>query len=390
MARIIVCGYMIRHPVAGNIMAYFQYILGLHRLGYQVVYVEESGWSSSCYDPIRKEYGDDPSVGLRIVRRLMKYYRVDIPVCYFDRESGNIWGMDLAAMRRLMSKADLLLNVGGVCWLSDFLLCRRRALIDMDPFFTQIGCFSVEGVDEYQSYFSYGANIGRTGCHIPTNEKDWLATVPPVVPDIWATKSTHLNSDGNAPFTTIANWSAYGSVNYRGEQYGQKDLEFLRLLGLPGNTTQKLELALSGAGSETIQQLKLAGWSVRCAGEVSKDISTYKTYIAGSRGEFTAAKNAYVKTNSGWFSDRSVCYLASGRPVIMQDTGFSTWLPTDEGVLAFSTMDEALSCIEKVNSRYAANCRAARNLAEQTFSYNIVLPAMLDTIWKGSAIHRRV
>lgn len=390
MARIIVCGYMIRHPVAGNIMAYFQYILGLHRLGYQVAYVEESGWPSSCYDPIRKENGDDPSVGLKIVRQLMEYYRVDIPMCYFDRESGDIWGMDLAAMRRLMTDADLLLNVGGVCWLPDFLLCQCRALVDMDPFFTQIGCFSIEGVDEYQSYFSYGVNIGHAGCHIPTNGKDWLATVPPVVPDIWATKSPCINSGGNAPFTTVANWSAYGAVNYHNEQYGQKDLEFLRLVDLPGKTTQKLELALSGAGPEIIQQLELAGWSVRCAGELSKDISTYKTYITDSRGEFTAAKNAYVKTNSGWFSDRSVCYLAAGRPVIMQDTGFSTWLPTGEGVLAFSTLDEAMCCIEKVNSRYTNNCRTARKLAEQTFSYKNVLTAMLDTIWKRPTVHRRV
>jgi hypothetical protein len=245
-------------------------------------------------------------------------------------------------------------------------------------------------VDEYQSYFSYGVNIGHTGCHIPTNGKDWLATVPPVVPDIWATKLPCINSGGNALFTTVANWSAYGAVNYHNEQYGQKDLEFLRLVDLPGKTTQKLELALAGAGPEIIQQLELAGWSVRCAGELSKDMSTYKKYITDSRGEFTAAKNAYVKTNSGWFSDRSVCYLAAGRPVIMQDTGFSTWLPTGEGVLAFSTVDEAMHCIEKVNSRYTNNCRAARKLAEQTFSYKNVLTAMLDKIWKRPAAHRRV
>ena len=381
MARIIVCGYMIRHPVAGNIMAYFQYILGLHRLGHQVAYIEESGWSSSCYDPTQKEYGDDPSAGIRIVRQLMEYYRIDIQMCYFDRESGNIWGMDLMEMRRRLSKADLLLNVGGVCWLSDFLLCRQRALVDMDPFFTQLGRFSLEGVDEYQTYFSYGANIGQTGCHIPTGGKDWIATVPPVVPDIWTAKPNHSISNANTPFTTIANWSAYGSVDYLGEQYGQKDQEFLRIADLPSKTTQELELALAGADSDVIQQLKQAGWSVRCASETSKDISTYKAYIANSRGEFTVAKNAYVKTNSGWFSDRSVCYLATGRPVIMQDTGFSNWLPTGEGILAFSTENEALNCIEKVNSQYTANCQAAKSLAEKTFSYQAVLPAMLDKIF---------
>ena len=385
MARIVVCGYMIRHPLAGNLMAYFHYLLGLYRLGHRVVYMEESGWPSSCYDPVRKEYGDSPSAGLRIVRRLMEDYRVDIPLCYFHRESGDTWGMEPTEMRRVIADADLLLNVGGVCWLSDFLLCQRRALVDMDPFFTQIGRFAIEGLDEYQAYFTYGANIGRTGCQIPTRGKTWLPTVPPVVPEIWATKSAGSENPGKAPFTTVANWNAYGGVDYEGVRYGQKDQEFLALGDLPGRTGHKMELALANADSAATQELKRSGWSVVGAAEVSNDIATYQKYIAESRGEFTVAKNAYVKTNSGWFSDRSVCYLASGRPVIMQDTGFSEWLPTGEGVLAFSTVDEALGCIEQVNSRYFANCRTARELAEEIFGYRAVLPAMLDSIWEHRA-----
>jgi hypothetical protein len=376
---------MIRHPLAGNLMAYFQYVLGLQRLGHDVVYLEESGWPSSCYDPERKEHGDDPSVGLRIVRRLMEYFGIDIPLCYFHRESGGTWCMDPAEMRRLISSADLLLNVGGVCWLSDFLLCERRVLVDMDPFFTQIGRFASEGLNEYQRYFTYGANIGRSGCHIPIDGKTWLATVPPVVPDIWIANPPATESAGNAAFTTIANWSAYGTVEYQGTQYGQKDKEFMDLGDLPGKTSQKLELALSNADSDAVLRLKRSGWSLVNAAEVSKDIETYQRYIAESRGEFTVAKNAYVKTNSGWFSDRSVCYLASGRPVIMQDTGFSDWLPTGEGVLAFSTVDEALACIEQVNSRYSTHCRTAREVAEEKFSYRVVLPAMLDSISENRA-----
>jgi hypothetical protein len=371
---------MVRYPLAGMLMVYFHYLLGLHRLGHEVVYVEESGWPLSCYDPVRNDHGDDPSVGLRIVRRLMEYYRASVPLCYFDRESGETWGMDLVEMRRLISDADVLLNVGGVCWLPDFQLCQRRALVDLDPFFTQIGRFAVEGLDEYQAYYTYGANIGRAGCSIPTNGRTWLATVPPVVPEIWAAESPAGDISRNAAFTTVANWTAYGTVDYQGVRYGQKDLEFLRLGDLPCRTGQKLELALANADSDAVQRLERSGWSLVDAAEVSKDIETYRSYIAESRGEFTVAKNAYVKTRSGWFSDRSVCYLASGRPVIMQDTGFSDWLPTGEGVLAFSTVDQALSCIEKVNSRYSANCQAARELAEEKFSYKVVLPAMLDSI----------
>ncbi len=385
MARIVVCGYMVRHPLAGNLMAYFHYLIGLHRLGHQVVYMEESGWPLSCYDPEQQEHGEDPSVGLRIVRRLMEYSRVDIPLCYFHRESGQTWGMEPAEMRRMISSADLLLNVGGVCWHSDFLLCGRRALVDMDPFFTQIGRFASEGLDEYHVYFTYGANIGLPGCDIPTDGKTWRATVPPVVPDIWAENRLPTKVPGNAAFTTVANWNAYGAVEYQGAQYGQKDKEFLGLGDLPGKTGQKLELALSNADSDSARTLKLSGWSLVNAADVSKDIETYRKYIAESRGEFTVAKNAYVKTNSGWFSDRSVCYLASGRPVIMQDTGFSDWLPTGEGVLAFSTVDEALACIEEVNGRYSTHCRTAREVAEEKFSYRVVLPAMLDSISENRA-----
>jgi hypothetical protein len=362
------------------LMAYFHYLLGLHRLGHQVAYIEESGWPSSCYDPMRKEHGEDPSAGLRVVRRLMKYYRADIPLCYVHRETGDTWGMDRVDMRGLISHADLLLNVGGVCWLEDFLLCERRALVDMDPFFTQIGRFAVEGLDEYQAYFTYGANIGRAGCGIPTNGKTWLATVPPVVPEIWAAESPTVETAGNASFTTVANWTAYGMVDYQGEQYGQKDVEFRGLGDLPRKTSQKLELAVANADCDATQKLEQWGWSLVDAAEISKDFETYRRYIAESRGEFTVAKNAYVKTKSGWFSDRSVCYLASGRPVIMQDTGFSDWLPIGEGVLAFSTVDEALACIEQVNRRYLANCQTARELAEEKFSYKVVLPTMLDSI----------
>jgi hypothetical protein len=288
--------------------------------------------------------------------------------------------MDTVEMRRHISEADLLLNVGGVCWLPDFLLCQRRALVDMDPFFTQIGRFAVEGLDEYQAYFTYGANIGRAGCDIPTNGKTWLATVPPVVPEIWNTDSSSVQPPGNAAFTTVANWTAYGTVEYQGVRYGQKDQEFLGLGDLPRRTDQKLELAIANADANAVRMLERSGWSLVDAAEISKDIETYRKYITESKGEFTVAKNAYVKTNSGWFSDRSVCYLAAGRPVIMQDTGFSEWLPSGEGVLAFSTVDEAIACIEQVNRSYFANCRTAKELAEEKFGYKVVLSALLDSI----------
>lgn len=382
MARIVVCGYMIRHPLAGNLLAYFHYLLGLHRLGHEVVYLEESGWTGSCYNPINRNYNDDPHFGFHIVQTLINTYGVNATVCYVNRDTGTVYGADWKELERMLSTADLLLNIGGVCWLPEFLLCKRRLLIDMDPFFTQIGTFAAEGRNDYHVYFSYGVNIGQPNCRIPSDGIEWLPTLPPVVPEIWGSSTIAAieNQDidhADAAFTTIANWNAYGGVTYQGEHYGQKNEEFMRLLELPSHCSpQKLELAVSGRDTET-KSLQKAGWLVRNGGVISADISTYRNYITGSRGEFSVAKHAYVKTRSGWFSDRSVCYLAAGRPAILQDTGFSDWLPTGWGVLAFSSLESAVDCIQRVNADYPAHCLAALELA-QTFSYKVVLPRLLE------------
>lgn len=384
MARIIVCGYMIRHPVVGLLLAYFQYVLGLHRLGHDVLYLEESGWPQSCYDPVAQTHSDDPSPGLRVVQELLADYGLKIPVCYVNRDSGAIQGADWQEVKRMLGAAELLLNVGGVCWLPEFHLCRRRALIDMDPFFTQVGCFATESLNQHHVHFSYGVNIGHLGCNIPTVGIDWHSTVPPVVPELWQSrlttrKETATDAEINQRFTTIANWSAYGGITYHGEHYGQKDEEFLRLLQLPSHTSQRLELALSGCNQGVKERLTAAGWLIRDGGAVSTNLSTYRAYLAASRGELSVAKHAYVKSRSGWFSDRSVCYLAAGRPAILQDTGFSDWLPAGLGVLAFSSLKEAVDCIERVNADYLAHCLAARELAERFFSYKVVLPRLLET-----------
>lgn len=382
MARIIVCGYMIRHPVVGLMYAYFHYVLGLHRLGHEIVYVEESGWPLSCYNPFIGDYSDEPTVGMKMTRMLMDYYGIRIPICYVNSDTGKVYGSQWKDVKSMLTTADLLLNIGGVCWLPEFLLCHRRAYIDMDPLFTQVGRMGVGCLNDHHIHFSYGVNIGQPGCSIPTCGIDWLPTIPPVVPEIWpgSTLPKEKWHIADSPFTTIANWDSYGAVNYSGENYGQKDEEFLGLIDLPMYNSQPLELALSGIKPDIKTRLLKAGWLIREAGIICKDLDTYQAYIASSRGEFSVAKNAYVKTHSGWFSDRSICYMAAGRPVILQDTGFSNWLPTGRGVLAFSSVEEASDCIEKVNAEYQLHCKAARGIAQQTFNYKFVLPRLLDNV----------
>jgi hypothetical protein len=385
LAKIVVCGYMVRYPVVGLSFAYLHYVLGLQRLGHEVVYLEESGWPNSCYDPLAGQHTDDPTTGLRLARALAEHYGLRVPMCYVDRDSGAVYGSSWPDLKEALRSADLLLNLGGVCWLPEFRLCARRALVDMDPLFTQVGQFAGDSLPEHEVYFTYGVNIGQPGCSIPTGSVEWIPTVPPVVGDLWSSTDSDRHADR---FTTVAHWTAYGSVTYMGERFGQKDEEFLRIADLPSRVSRPLEIAVSGIGAADSRRLLEGGWSLREAAEISARPEDYQAYLTGSLGEVSAAKNAYVKTRSGWFSDRSVCYLAAGRPVILQETGFSDWVTTGRGLLAFTTADEAAECIEAVMSNYDAHRRAAADTARRIFSYDVVLPRLVAAATRPAALAR--
>lgn len=381
--KVIVSGYMVRHPVTGNILAFLHYVLGLCRLGHEVVYMEESGWSDSCYQPSTGMYSRDPEEGLQIVSSLMRRFDVRARVCYLDRDSGASHGCSRTELEGHLASADLLINVGGACSLAEFALCSRRVFIDMDPLFTQLGRFGAEDLEDYHVHFSYGANIGMPECTIPDAQITWLPTHPPVVPDIWSRRQPNEWADmSRRPMTTIGNWSAYGAIERDGVRYGQKDEEFLKLVDLPRRTKHKLELALSGAGNETVELLTSNGWTIRDADRVTSSWNTYASYIRRSRGEFSVAKNGYVKTVSGWFSDRSVCYLAAGRPVVLQDTGVDRWLPRNPAVLTFATLEEAVNCLDELPDDYSGRCRCAREIAGDFFSHTVVLPRLLENAFR--------
>lgn len=385
MARIVINGYMIRHPVAGNTMAYLHYVLGFARLGHEVVYVEESGWPNSCYDPYKHEMGDDPSTGMAVVSALARQYGLELPLYYVNRDTQAVHGGEWSDLTRHLDAADLLLNVGGVCWLPDFLRCQRRAYVDMDPGFTQLGRFGAEAVANHQVHFTYGANFQQPDCSIPDDGIDWRPTVPPVVTDLWngAVPAEPADSSGklqNGSLTTITNWNPYGSVTHGGRRFGQKDEEFLRILELPRRTSQAIELTLSGAGADVEQRLRTAGWRIRPAREVSSHFRTYHAYIMGSRGEFSVAKHGYVVTRSGWFSDRSACYLASGRPVLAQDTGVGEHLPHGDGLLLFETLEDAEAGADRIASGPDRHRAAAREIAVELFASERVLPTLLDAL----------
>jgi hypothetical protein len=312
---------MIRHPVPGNILAFFHYLVGLERLGHQVFYIEESGWPNSCYNPESLSYSDDCTFGLALVRRLLTQHGLRTSLAFVNRDSGETFGDTWRNVTDALKSADLLLNVGGVCWLPEFKFGRCRVLIDMDPMFTQVGRFASEGLREYHFYYSYGTNIGNPNCSIPDCGIAWRPTVPPVVPDLWRQSDSGKLSNC---LTTIANWSAYGTVTYQGKVYGQKDLEFERFIEVPLRTMQCVELALSGGGQPITEKFTTYGWKVRAAAELNRSFAAYRDYICNSRGEFSVAKHGYVESRSGWISDRSVCYLAAGRPIQDSVSG-SVW-----------------------------------------------------------------
>ena len=367
--KVVVAGHMIRHPVAGNIMAFMSYLIGLCRIGHSVIYVEESGWDGSCYDPRTGIVGDDPGPGIAETTAIARSAGLDVAILYVNRASGAVHGGSWEDVKTALGSADILLNLGGVCWLPEFKLARLLVMVDMDPLFTQLGQFGLGAVDEHHVHLSYGANIGQPGCTVPTAGIDWIPTVPPVVTDLWPVRPT----PELAHFTTIANWSAYSSAERDGVRYGQKDEEFLRFIDLPSRTSQVLEIAAAGIPGSAKTAFMEKGWRIASAAEVTHDFNRYRDYIGNSRGEFTVAKNAYVKTRSGWFSDRSVCYLASGLPVIVQDTGFSDWLDVGEGILAYSTLEEAVACIESAVDDCERHRIAARAFAEDVFSAEKVL-----------------
>ena len=298
MANILVCGYMIRYPVAGNLLSFFHYVLGLRRLGHKVFYLEEGGWANSCYDPVNAKYSDIPEPGFGSVRHLFESHRLhDVKYAYIAHDRRRVWGGSWKEVESCIRSADLILNIGGVNWLDEFSEAKRLAYIDMDPLFTQSGRFGFERLANHAVHFSYGTRIGRPTCTVPTLGLEWIPLLPPVVPEIWKPGSARASTlRHREAFTTIASWHAYGGIEVQGEHYGQKDEEFKRYESVPSNTGARIELATNGMPEPIRASFLRSGWRIVSAVHVSKSSKSYCAYIQRSAGEFSVAKNAYVKS----------------------------------------------------------------------------------------------
>jgi hypothetical protein len=379
--KIVCSGHLIRHPVGGHSWHHLQYLVGFRRLGHEVTFFEDYGWLNSCYDPARNDMTADPGYGISYLLRLLRPHGLEDHWCYLA-EDGASYGMPRERLAQLCHECDVYFNLSGINWIPELEQCRRRVLVDTDPVFTQIGGHGLGGpFSRYHALFTYGENVHRPCCDMPTGGARWLPTRQPVVLDQWPADI----GDPSAPFTTVVNWSAFGDRTHEGRVYGQKDREFEPFFSLPRLTGEAMEMTV-GAPSAVRERLTDGGWQLADPLEITRDPWTYQRYLQTSRAEFGVAKHGYVSTHCGWFSDRSSAYLATGRPAIVQDTGFSDFLPHGEGLLAYRTPDEAVTAIRRLADNYDAHCRAARALTEEYFDARWVLTDMLERSLEG-ALH---
>jgi hypothetical protein len=253
--------------------------------------------------------------------------------------------------------------------------------IDGDPMFCQVGLLDPKNADyaarvkAHDSHFTFGLNVGAADCLAPDVGIAWKKTVQPVALDRWPMQ----RDDAPDRFTTVMNWASYAPVEWAGHRYGQKDLEFEHFKLLPQCTAQRLVMAMGqGVGSKRpTAQLRALGWTILEAGEALPNYTSYHEFLRTSKAEWSVAKHGYVAARTGWFSCRTACYLALGRPAVVQETGWSRHLPSGTGVLAFTTVEEAVAAIADVNDRYAEHQAAARALAEEFFEAGKVCQDLL-------------
>ena len=367
----------------GATWAVLQYVLGLRRLGHDVLLVE----------PVADERLRPRGASLahteqaRYLREVTAAFDLVGAAAMLRAGTSETLGAAYDEIRATARRADLLLNVSDMLTDPDLLeSISRRVYLDLDPAFVQLW-HAVEKVDmrfgAATHYATVGMNIGQPGCAVPTCGVEWVRTPQPVVLERWPVAA---RAPERQAWTTVGNWRGYGSVTHDGVRYGQKAHSMRELFDLPSRTTERLELALAIHPDEKPDLAALAahGWRLLDPAEVAGTPEQYAQFVRGSKGEFGVAKSGYVASNCGWFSDRSACYLASGRPVVAQDTGWGNWLATGDGVLPFRTAAEAAAAMDAVARDYARHSRAARATAERYFDSDKVLPALLDAVGAGA------
>jgi hypothetical protein len=366
--RILFAGIIARYPFGGVTWCSLMYLLGLRALGHEVFYIEDTG--ECVYDPIQNTRSTDPGYGTSYIDAALRPYGLGDRWSFVNYD-GTYHGRSAAEVRRYAEDADLFINLSGGSWFwrDEYARIPRTVFIDSDPAFTQLAIakaepWYVEFFQRFDHLFTFGANIGTPSSPVPTGTFTWHKTWQPVTLEEWRTARP-----AGDRFTSVMTWQIESFTDVG----GNKDQEFVKFIDLPSRTPQRFELAINGPQ----HLLRARGWDTVDAMRVSRTPVGYREFIQRSRAEFGVAKHTYVATNSGWFSDRTECYLASGRPALVQDTGWTAHLPSGEGLLAFTTLDEAVSGIDRVNSDYPRHARRAVEIAREHFESGRVLGRLL-------------
>ncbi len=388
--RIVVSGFIGLIQAGGVTWDYLQYVLGLRRLGHDVYYVEDTAlW------PLYQDDADGVvscASNIAYLAGVMSSFGLDDRWAYRDEVSGRWFGMTDTAVDRLLRSADALVNVSCSMATRDVLSSiPLRLLIDSDPMFTQIQAVDSIAfspgepgmratIAAHTHHFTFGENIGEPDCAVPGSGVSWIPTRQPIC--LWEWPATPLPSR-SLRFTTVMNWAATREFEYAGVTWGQKDVEFRRVIELPSRVpflTLEIAVTQSNRGASAFPQDRVtdAGWRICDPRKEAADWQQYRGYIQGSLGELSVAKEAYVKAKTGWFSCRSACYLASGRPVVTQDTGWTKTLPQGRGLFGFVDEDSAAEALSAVASDPQRHSGGAIEVAQEFFDSGKVLSAMLE------------
>ncbi|HEY3302556.1 MAG TPA: hypothetical protein VGL70_03355 [Candidatus Binatia bacterium] len=382
--RLIVVGTLASNPYAGMAWTHMQIAAGLRRLGHDAYYFEStSAWP---YDPVRNTAVNDSEYALPYLKRTAESFQLENRWAYRRSYSDKEWfGLTRRKAEELLASADAVFNVAGATrFAEEGLKVGRLVYFGTDPGIHEIAYAKEDEnvwsiIEEHDECVTYGENIGLAKCSIPPLPRLRSRTRQPVLLDLWRD-----GAPARQEFTTVGNWRQDGyDVDFENETYfWSKHHEFLKFIDLPRRNGQPVELA-TGVGNLNAEErdlLECKGWKLADALAFTTDPWRYRDYVRSSRGEFTVAKDLNVRLRSGWFSERSACYLAAGRPVITQDTGFGSVLPTGEGLFAFNTMEEILAAFEAINSDYEKHSRAAHAIAEEYFKAETVLAKMLQDL----------
>ena len=381
--KLLVMGFMGSCPIAGVIWQHVHYIVGLQRLGHDVYYIEDSG--RFPYNPVTFDIGPDFRYTATLFAALASEFGFERRWAFSARYLPNAPTAGLSRKRilQLYREADAILNVCGAQELHDDVRVNERLLyVESDPGVEQIRvdrrkASTLKFLAGHHALFTFGENVGTPAFPVPTGRFKWFPTRQPIVLDFW---NTSRGPRPDALFTSIANWSTRGKdITWRGQTYlWGKAREFVRFIAAPRKSGEEFELATDIDKAPLRLRFQRNGWRLRSPHELSAQHQLYRDYIRRSKAEFTVAKDQYVRLNTGWFSDRSACYLAAGRPVITQDTGFTQHYGTEGGVFAFKSLAEIAEAVRMINADYRRHARAARQLAHEVFDSDKVLRTLLE------------